>query len=78
MRKAIPVVKRVAVTLWRLSTNLEYRTIDHLFGISRSTVCVIVHEVCRAINKVLVCDQVVTSCTLHNICEHMERYFVEP
>ena len=53
MKKAIPVEKRVAVALWRLSTNVEYRTIGHLFGISRSTVCVIVHEVCKAINKVL-------------------------
>ena len=50
MRKAIPVEKRIAVALWRLSTNVEYRTIGHVFGISRSTMCVIVHEI---FNKVL-------------------------
>ena len=26
--------KRVAVAIWRLATNVEYRTIGHLFGIS--------------------------------------------
>ena len=53
MRKAIPVEKCVAVALWRLSTNVEYRTVGHLFRISQSTVCVIVHEVSKAINNVL-------------------------
>ena len=53
MRRAISVEKRVAVALWRLATNVEYRSIGHLFGISRSTACVIVHEVCSAINTVL-------------------------
>ena len=39
--------KRVAVTVWRLATNVEYRSIDHLFGISRASVCCIVQEVCK-------------------------------
>ena len=34
MRRAISVEKRVAVALWRLATNVEYRSIGHLFGIS--------------------------------------------
>ena len=49
MRKAIKVEKRVAITLWCLATCSEYRTIGHLFGVSRCTVCVIVHDTCRAI-----------------------------
>ena len=32
---------------------MEYSSIGHLFGISRSTACIIVHEVCSAINTVL-------------------------
>ena len=39
LRKAISVEKRVAVTLWCLATPCEYRTIGHLFGLARSTVC---------------------------------------
>lgn len=53
MRHAITVEKRVAVTLWRLATNVEYRTIGHLFGISRALVCCIVRHVCENIVHVL-------------------------
>ena len=44
-----PVEKRVAIALWRLGTNIEYRTISHLFGVGISTACNILHEVCAAI-----------------------------
>ena len=53
VRTAVSVEKRVAITLWRLGTNMEYRTISHLFGVGISTACVIVHEVCKAIVDVL-------------------------
>ena len=53
LRKAISVEKRVAITLWCLATCSEYRTITHLFGLARSTVCVIVHDTCKAIVSVL-------------------------
>ena len=49
----IPVKKRVAIALWFLATPGEYRTIAHLFGVARCTVCVIVNEVCRAIDSIL-------------------------
>uniref|UniRef100_A0A1X7SVF5 Transposase Helix-turn-helix domain-containing protein n=1 Tax=Amphimedon queenslandica TaxID=400682 RepID=A0A1X7SVF5_AMPQE len=49
--KAIPTEKRVAITLWKLATNCEYRTIGHLFGVAHETVCVIVNDVCKAIVK---------------------------
>ncbi|XP_071499208.1 uncharacterized protein [Diadema antillarum] len=48
-REAVTVRERVAITLWRLSTNCDYRTIGHLFGVARSTVCIIVNATCRAI-----------------------------
>ena len=41
--------KRVAITLWRLGTNQEYRSVAHLFGVGTSSVCNIVHEVRKAI-----------------------------
>ena len=49
LRKAISVEKRVAITVWCLAMPSKYRTIGHLFGIARSTVCVIVQETCSAI-----------------------------
>lgn len=53
LRPALPLEKRVAVAFWRLATNVEYRTISHLFGIGRSTVCKCVREVCHAIVTLL-------------------------
>lgn len=53
IRSSVPVDQRIAIALWRLGTNIEYRTLSHLFGVGLSTVCVIVHEVCRAIVEVL-------------------------
>ena len=53
LRSPIPVDQRIAVTLWRLGTNVEYRTISHLFGVGLSTVCCIVHQVCNAIVRIL-------------------------
>ena len=41
------------ITLWCLATCGEYRTIAHLLGVARSTVCVIVHDTCMAIVDVL-------------------------
>ena len=40
MRKAITVEKRVVITLWCLATCSEYRTIAHLFGVSKKVQCV--------------------------------------
>ena len=52
LRNALCVQHRVAITLWCLATCGEYRTIGHLFGVVRSTVCVIVHDTCGAIVNV--------------------------
>uniref|UniRef100_A0A8C1W3I8 DDE Tnp4 domain-containing protein n=1 Tax=Cyprinus carpio TaxID=7962 RepID=A0A8C1W3I8_CYPCA len=35
----------VAICIWRLATNLEYRSISHLFGVGLSTCCTIIQEV---------------------------------
>ena len=49
MRRSISVERRVAITIWCLATPAEYRTVAHLFGVARSTVCEIVHTTCTAI-----------------------------
>lgn len=53
MRKAICVERRVAIVLWFLSTGSDFRTVGHLFGVSKSTVCLVVKEVCSCIVTVL-------------------------
>ena len=53
MRRAVSTEKRIAITLWFLATGADYRTIGHLFGVSKSTVCVITKEVCAAIVECL-------------------------
>ena len=53
MRKTLPCKMWVAITLWQLRTNDSYRTVGHLFGVSCSSVCLIVKEVCQAIVKKL-------------------------
>uniref|UniRef100_A0A672HMP7 Protein ANTAGONIST OF LIKE HETEROCHROMATIN PROTEIN 1-like n=2 Tax=Salarias fasciatus TaxID=181472 RepID=A0A672HMP7_SALFA len=49
-RRAVPVELRVAVCLWRLATNLELRSISHLFGVGLSSACVFTQQVVAAIN----------------------------
>ena len=53
MRRAVPTDVRVALTLWFLATGADYRTISHLFGVSKSTVCLAAKDVCSAIVKSL-------------------------
>ena len=53
LRQSISVVARVAVTVWKLATNVEYRTIAALFGIGHSTVGEIVLDTCDAIGVFL-------------------------
>ncbi len=53
MRKAIGVQQRMAITLWYLATNSDFRTIAHLFGVSKATVCLVVKDVCAAIVDIL-------------------------
>ena len=53
LRKCVEVEKRVALTLWRLATNVEFRTIGTVFGVARSTACQIVHDTINAIVNVL-------------------------
>ena len=52
-RESIPVEKRVGIMLWRLSTPDAYRTIGELFGVGKSTACVITHELCKIVQDFL-------------------------
>jgi hypothetical protein len=52
-RPAIPVEKRVMIALWKLATNIEFRSLAMLFNVGRSTACIIFHAVVKSINDVL-------------------------
>ncbi|KAK6493735.1 protein ANTAGONIST OF LIKE HETEROCHROMATIN PROTEIN 1-like, partial [Huso huso] len=52
-RLCVPVHKRVAIALWKLATNSDYRSVGHLFGVSKATVCSCVQEFCMAVTKIL-------------------------
>ena len=53
MRKALPVEQQFAITLWFLSTGVDFHTVGHLFGVSNSTLCVITKQVCSALVAIL-------------------------
>ena len=48
-RVTVSVEVRVAVTIWKLGTNVKLRTLAVLFGLGRSTVSEIVLDTCDAI-----------------------------
>lgn len=49
MRSAISVEKRVAVSMYKLCSSAEDRSIANLFGIGRSTVNTLYREFCEAV-----------------------------
>ena len=49
LHQSIPVNKRVAVALWRLTTGDTYRSTGLQFGIGRCTAMLMTHEFCQAI-----------------------------
>ena len=51
MRRPVSVEKREAITLWRMATNVEYRSIAHMFGVGRSTVGKVDLKVSQAITE---------------------------
>jgi hypothetical protein len=53
MRPAVPVGKRLLMTLWYLGTQVDFRSLGALFGVGKSTVCDIVHEACRIMRQAL-------------------------
>ena len=74
IREPLTVELQVAVTLWRLGTNAEYRSIGHLFGVGLATVCVAVHDVCRAIVDLLLPQyiRVPSGVRIHDVVEGFE------
>lgn len=52
-RRSVPLEKRVAISLFKLATNAEYRSVAHLFGVGISTACDCLKDFCSAIEEIL-------------------------
>lgn len=50
MRDPLPLEKRVAVTIYKLASNVEFHDVANLFGIGTSTASNIFWEVCEALS----------------------------
>ncbi|XP_065414555.1 signal peptidase complex catalytic subunit SEC11A isoform X1 [Chrysemys picta bellii] len=53
LRAALPVEKRVAIAIWKLATPDSYWSVANQFGVGKSTVGIVLMQVCRAINRIL-------------------------
>ncbi|XP_044278626.1 protein ANTAGONIST OF LIKE HETEROCHROMATIN PROTEIN 1-like [Varanus komodoensis] len=56
MRRAIPVKKRLALTLYKLAFNLSYLPLSTTFGVGKSTACEIFRDTVRALNHLYLAD----------------------
>ena len=54
MRSPVSIVERVAVTVRKLATNVEYCTLESVFRLRRSTVGEIVLQTCEMVTKKIV------------------------
>ena len=51
-RKSIPIEKRVAIAIWRISTGNSFRTVSKTFAVGKSTSVIITREFCREITRI--------------------------
>lgn len=51
MLDPVPLGKRVAVTIYKLASNVEFHDVAKLFGFGTSTACNIFWEVCGVLSK---------------------------
>ncbi|XP_050791623.1 uncharacterized protein LOC127041871 isoform X1 [Gopherus flavomarginatus] len=53
LRAALSVEKRVAIAIWKMATPDSYRSVANQVGVGKSTVGIVLMQVCRAINCIL-------------------------
>ena len=51
LRKAIPIEKRVAIAIWRLSTGNSFRSVAKTFAVGKSTAVKITREFCTEMRR---------------------------
>ncbi|CAM5108549.1 unnamed protein product [Natator depressus] len=70
MRAALSLEKRMAIALWKLATPDCYRSVTNQFGVGKSTFGLVLMEVCRAINCILLWKTM----TLGNVCDIVDAF----
>ncbi|CAM4666983.1 unnamed protein product [Caretta caretta] len=63
---ALTVEKQVAIAMWKLATPDRYRLVANQFGVGKSTVGIVLMQVCRAIDRILL-RRTVTLGNVHEI-----------
>lgn len=71
-REPVLVEKKVALTLFFLSSCSEYRVIGNLFGVHKSTICKYIHQVVRLVNQILLPEEIRMPDL--NECEEISQY----
>ncbi|CAM4672127.1 unnamed protein product [Lepidochelys kempii] len=66
LRTALTVEKQVGIAIWKLATPDGYRLVANQFGVRKSTVGIVLTQVCRAINHILL-RRTVTPGNVHDI-----------
>ncbi|XP_062978718.1 uncharacterized protein LOC134396228 [Elgaria multicarinata webbii] len=56
MRRAVPVKKKLALTLYKLASNLGYLPLSTTFGVGNSTACNIFRETVQALKNLYLAD----------------------
>ncbi|KAM9133168.1 uncharacterized protein ACDP82_009062 [Pangshura tecta] len=70
LRAALPVEKQVAIAIWKLATRDSYRSVRNQFGVGKSTIGIVLMQVCRAINHNLLRRTV----TLENVQDIVDGF----
>ncbi|CAM2105534.1 unnamed protein product [Caretta caretta] len=53
LRVALTVEKWVAIAIWKLATPDSYQSVTNQFGVGKSTTGIVLTQVCRTINRML-------------------------
>lgn len=60
-RLCVPLQQKVALAIWKLASNTDYRSAAHLFGVRHLTTCKCLKAFCSAVEGILCPDVIQTT-----------------
>lgn len=75
MRKSIPALNRLIITLRFLATGDSFRSLQYLFRVPANTISVIIPEVLDAIYQVLPGEYLMVCVSIHSFFEFFFQFF---